>query len=86
MLSDLLIGGSTDHDENAAALVALLNEWGSGLAYADRIAHLRDGLLSSDTVADDADADTLQGQGDLDWFWANESIDSTDRSAGEQLN
>jgi type VI protein secretion system component Hcp len=96
---DLLIGGTTDYDANPAALEAILAEWRrTGVSYADRISHLRDGapggrngtfLLNAATVHDDAAVDTLFGEGDTDWFFARLSGPHQDRikdlAAGEVL-
>ena len=95
-LGDLLIGGSTDHDADVAALQAIMAEWSRGdLGYADRIDHLRGTvagglnggvLLNDTTVSDDADRDKMQGREDLDWFWGDVAIDDLDIAADEQLN
>ena len=74
---DILLGGTTDHDDNAAALVAILTEWTSGNSYETRVANIRDGLgqsdgfsLSSDVTAfDDGVVDELFGGGNQDWFF-----------------
>ena len=83
---DILIGGTTDHSGNIAALNAIMAEWGSGHAYATRIAVLRDSgvlagtvKLNGNTVHNDAGvADTLTGAADRDWFFqsANDVLDA----------
>jgi Ca2+-binding RTX toxin-like protein len=88
---NLLIAATTSHDNNLAALSALLNEWKSSVAYSLRVAHLRGTtsgglngsfLLSnspSDTLFDDALLDTLTGNSAQDWFLASTSDLLTDR-------
>jgi len=78
---DILIGGTTDWDTNAAALAAVLAEWGRTDAdYATRIAHLMNGgglnvtmngnvLLNSSTVHSDGMTNYLFGGAGLDWFF-----------------
>jgi Ca2+-binding RTX toxin-like protein len=64
---DLLLANRTAHDDNAAALDAILREWGRrDLGYAVRHAHLTTGgglngaaLLNASTVLDDRAADYL---------------------------
>jgi hypothetical protein len=73
---DILIGSSTSWDTNLAALKVILAEWARTDAdYATRINPLRNGgglndsyLLNTSTVFDDFTADTLKGDGGLDWF------------------
>jgi hypothetical protein len=75
---DILIGGATDYDNNAAALAALLAEWGrTDIDYSTRIAHLTGSLsgglngsyfLNSSTVHDNGQADNLYGGPGADWF------------------
>src|SRR5439155_975818 len=55
---DILIGGTTDYDNNAAALAAFLAEWGSADSYATRVANLSASLNPS-TVHDNGLADKL---------------------------
>src|SRR5206468_2096973 len=77
----ILIGGTTDHDEQEAALDAILREWARGdLSYGQRVAHLlgsvRGGLNGADTLSasrvhnDHAD-DVLKGGAALDLFFAS---------------
>jgi hypothetical protein len=80
---DILIGGSTDHDQHAAALLAIMAEWEQAdVSYATRVAHLVGGgkgknaggglnvpyLLNSSTVHDDGASDELEGGPGTDWF------------------
>jgi Ca2+-binding RTX toxin-like protein len=77
---DILINGTTSYDGNATSLTSLMAEWKrTDLAYAQRIDHLMGtvpgGLngsakLTSATVTDDTDVDSLTGNDGLDWFWA----------------
>jgi Ca2+-binding RTX toxin-like protein len=82
---DLLFGGPTAYDNDDAALNDIWAEWTrTDLAYADRIATLRTGtssgyVLDATTVFEDADADLLYGEGDLDWFWGTDGLDVMDR-------
>jgi len=80
---DVLIAGHTSYDANLAALNALRSEWISCRNYATRVNNLRTGggltagykLIGDDgttqTVFNDNDIDTLDGEKDLDVFWAN---------------
>jgi autotransporter-associated beta strand protein len=99
---DILIGGTTNFDSNHAALMSILSEWQrTDKTYAQRISDLKNGgglngtnkLIWGTTVHDDAVADTLTGNGGLDWFFANLGpggvLDHiTDRNTGglEQVN
>jgi hypothetical protein len=92
---DLLVAGTTAHDANWTALLALEREWSRQDAdFPTRIRHLRLGgglnggyLLNTSTVFDDGVADTLTGGPGFDWFWANANQDHTDLTPGEdQLN
>ncbi|MCI0640404.1 MAG: PKD domain-containing protein, partial [Gemmataceae bacterium] len=74
---DVLVGNSTAHDNDLAALLALMAEWGRTDAdYATRAGHLTGtsgGLnggvyLNSSTIADDGAQDELYGEGGLDLF------------------
>ena len=94
---DLLIAGTTNFDANNAALQNIMDEWArTDATYSERIDHLKGTtagglngatLITNATVADDTDVDTLEGQEDLDWFWA-QLTDNLDRDLGngEQLN
>jgi hypothetical protein len=77
---DILIGGTTDYDNNVVALLSLSAEWGQpGESYATRINHLMSGgglngphLLNSSTVHDNGVVDTLYGGGPgLNWYFAH---------------
>jgi Ca2+-binding RTX toxin-like protein len=97
---DILIGGSTVHDSNLAALDAILAKWTSGNAYAPRINNLRQGgglngavvlRVPTDpgaggpTVFDDAAPDALRGRTGVDWFFATLLSDLlVDRNAGTE--
>jgi Ca2+-binding RTX toxin-like protein len=89
---DVLIDGPTTHDANIAALVAILAEWSSAKAYADRVQNLINGggagprlngsfFISPQTTRDDRRADMLYGELGQDWFPRNEALDA---EAGEQ--
>ena len=65
---DILIGGTTAHDGDNAALLAILGEWTSGHSYDTRIANIHGGLngvpaLDSTTVLDDGAVDRLLVRG-----------------------
>lgn len=75
--------------------LAILQKWtDTSLSYNSRVNVLRNGYtfksetveLSTDTVFDDYDADTLDGAGGRDWFWFDRG-DATDRqsSMGEWM-
>jgi Ca2+-binding RTX toxin-like protein len=75
---DILVGGTTAHDANEAALSAIMAEWTSSADYQTRIDHLRgtttgglngDVVLDVSTVFDDLTLDRLHGGGGLDWFF-----------------
>ncbi|MBX3411751.1 MAG: PKD domain-containing protein [Pirellulales bacterium] len=78
---DLLISDKTIFDLNAAALLAIHNEWTSAGSYEDRIAHLTGTpggangtiyLIPGTTLFDDGEIDHLTGGAtDLDWFLYN---------------
>jgi autotransporter-associated beta strand protein len=75
---DLLIGGSTRHDDHIAALDAILAEWGrTDLNRRERQEHLRGGepgglngpyLLDDDSLIDDGAFDLLIGNRKRDWL------------------
>jgi Ca2+-binding RTX toxin-like protein len=77
---DILIGGTTAYDNNAAALAAILAEWSrTDIDYSTRIAHLTGNmsgglngsyLLNSSTVHGNGLADNLYGGPGMDWFLA----------------
>ena len=77
---DILIGGTTAYDNNAAALAALLAEWGrTDIDYTTRIAHLNGSsggglngtyLLNTSTIYSNGLADNLYGGAGLDWYFA----------------
>ena len=75
---DIMIGGYTVHDNNEAALIAIMREWGrTDETYAQRVANLQNGgglnggvKLNALTVLDDGVVDTLSGSSGSDWFFA----------------
>ncbi|MFO0843955.1 MAG: hypothetical protein U0797_16415 [Gemmataceae bacterium] len=89
---DILIAGGTAYDlqPNAAALVAVMNQWTrTDLGYASRVANLAQGIgaprLSRASVASNHASNTVQGGLALDWIFANLMRDRTDRVAPEVL-
>ena len=74
---DLIIAGSTAHDGDVAALLALSAEWASKTAIDARINNLRSGgglnggtiLQAQVTVFDDSAIDLIDGKGAKDWIF-----------------
>jgi hypothetical protein len=67
----ILIGGTTDYDNNAVALAAFLAEWSSSDSYATRVSILS-ASLNATTVHDNGKADSLYGNGGAvldDWYF-----------------
>ncbi len=72
---DIVIGSLTVHDNDLAALNAIMLEWTpTSVLYTDRIANLAS-LLGASTVIDDDELDVLRGGRNLDWFLADLSDD-----------
>jgi hypothetical protein len=73
---DILIGGTTDYDSDAAALLALLDEWTQPTDIDTRIDHLTSGgglnlgylLQPNETVHSDDEENELRGGSQSDWF------------------
>lgn len=83
---DLLVGGTTVHELNRVALSSIADEWLSADGYASRTANLRATLLiSGTTVLDDAENDTIGGDADRDWFFAQPG-EVLDLAADEELD
>jgi uncharacterized delta-60 repeat protein len=81
---DLIIAGTTDHDADLGALIAIQDEWISKAHVNTRISHLRNGgglngsvLLrgssfgAAATVFDDSAIDVINGQGAKDWLFVH---------------
>jgi Ca2+-binding RTX toxin-like protein len=71
---DILIAGTTAHDTDDVALLAILAEWNSGDDYATRTTRLRTGaagvtLAAGTTVFNDSSLDTLTGNAGEDWIF-----------------
>jgi RTX calcium-binding nonapeptide repeat (4 copies) len=86
---DLLIGGTTAHDNNIAALLQILAEWTSTDDYATRTDKLRNGTgglpkLDTTTVLDRG-RHPVGNQG-LDWFFTGLGDQLPDRLSAEQVN
>jgi len=88
----ILIGGTTDYDNNAAALASVLAEWSSNSDYSTRIAHLMgtmsgglngSNFLNATTVHDNGMADTLVGGSGMDWFFAGMTDILKNQASGE---
>jgi hypothetical protein len=98
--NDILIAGYTDYDTsslaNDVALEAILTEWQSADSYTTRISKIKAGVggakfVWGTTVHDNStsNANKLTGAdepGAHNWFFANLSHTTTNRSTGEQLN
>ena len=64
---DVLIGGTTAHDNDTTALHNILTQWSSSLGFNARIAALSD-ELNIDSVFSDAVRDELFGSSGRNWF------------------
>jgi uncharacterized repeat protein (TIGR01451 family) len=64
---DILIGGRTAHDENHAALAAIMAAWYSSAPFQARVGSLS-GRINSSTVLDDGVRDRLSGGAGRDWY------------------
>jgi Ca2+-binding RTX toxin-like protein len=94
---DILVGGATSHDNNDAALMAILAEWTSVNSYALRVSNIRGTtttglnnpffLTALGTVGNDGSLDALTGGASLDWFLNPLGADTiTDLAGGETVN
>jgi len=82
---DVLVAGGTIHDQNVAALNAVMAEWGTALPYASRVDHLLYGgglnggtLLNPAAYVNDAGLNTLTGASGLDLFYGSKTQDAHD--------
>jgi Ca2+-binding RTX toxin-like protein len=92
---DILIGGTTAYDNNAAALAAVLAEWSrTDIDYTTRIAHLTGNmsgglngsyLLKAGTVQGNGLADNLYGGPGMDWYFAGMMDVISNKTAGEMV-
>jgi hypothetical protein len=84
----ILINGTTEYDDDLAALELILQTWSDpNLSHAARVALIESGLGSdsvrlstkdaSRTVFDDAEADRLVGKAGQNWFFAELGVDKT---------
>lgn len=89
---DILIAGITIHDDDRAAIDAILAEWSRDLPYAQRVEHLLNGgglngdtLLDRDSFRCNGGSNTLSGTDGLDLFYGSLSRDGHDwqQSLGE---
>ena len=82
---DILIGGTTIHDQNATNLNAIRDIWTSSADYNTRVQALRTGLLNDDAgaVSSNGQQNTLFGQGGLDLFFTAQ--DANDAIEGEEF-
>jgi Ca2+-binding RTX toxin-like protein len=93
---DILIGGTTAFDNNAAALAAVLAEWGrTDIDYTTRMSHLNGSLsgglngayyLNTSTVHGNSLADNLYGGAGMDWYLAGLADVFFNKSAGEVVS
>jgi uncharacterized delta-60 repeat protein len=86
----ILIGGTTDYDNNVTALAAFLTEWTSTDDYATRIASLSNSLHADmpgmpATVHDNHMADNLYGGTGMDWFFRGMMDVINNQTAGEMV-
>ncbi len=86
---DLLIGGTTDYDQYAEALDAIVQEWSSRSSYARKVSRLRAGNgvppLNESTVQDDDERDLLFGGLGRDWFFDGTWDVLADRNPFEKI-
>ena len=86
---DLLIAVTTDYDLNPAALTAILAEWartdGINADYASRVTNLTNGTngapilnVTLPTVRSNGGGNTLLGNAERDFFFANSDLDTLD--------
>ena len=73
--SDILIGGTTDHDDNDKALMAIMDEWTRPASRAERTRNLRTGVgpgrafaLNTHTVHGEGAADSVLSDDEDDWI------------------
>jgi endonuclease/exonuclease/phosphatase family metal-dependent hydrolase len=91
---DILIGGTTTHDANRAALLAIMSEWNATRPIDLRIANLQNGgglnamfrLKKGDTVQDDAARDVLFSGPGGDWFLRFASDLAADRTSADRVS
>ena len=99
---DLLFGGWTLYDDYVESLTLIMAEWNSGRDYGTRVANLRTGSgavlngtgvklsesgASQSVFNNDGEKDSLKGDSDLDWFFAELGQDKITRKNGfEKLN
>ena len=90
----ILIGGTTLHDNNPDALLAVMSEWGSSRSFSDRVKRLRSGvgpnrsvfLRLNESVFDDLLQDRLIGGRGKDWFLAFGTDSVENFGAGDVRN
>jgi hypothetical protein len=92
---DILIGGTTAYDNNAAALAAILAEWTSSDDYATRMARLTGStggmniingtyyFLNDSPLKGNNLADNLYGGAGLDWYFAAMADVLVNKTSGE---
>ena len=76
---DIVIGGTTAHDGDMAALLAILDEWTSNDSFDVRVQKLTNGTgglpaLNDTTVMDDGVRDILFGGPDQDWVFHESAV------------
>ncbi len=96
---ELLIGGTTNYDNNAKALAAVMRAWATDKTFEQRCSLLEKGFTDptagfiqvkqrsksspKGTVLDDSARDILYGRSDPDWFFGF-GKDETDRGAADR--
>jgi Ca2+-binding RTX toxin-like protein len=88
---DILVAGTTDYDQTAAALYQVLLQWAqAGASFEARVAGLKAATnpvrLTEGTVHDDHAADVLTGDAGQDWFIFNQDGDGGARDTAADLN
>ena len=91
--ADLLLGGSTSIDDDAALVSLIMAEWSSSNTYIERVNNLRDGsgtpgggvngmLYLPGIYTNDTQNDDVTGGGSRDYFWALQA-EILDQAANE---
>jgi Ca2+-binding RTX toxin-like protein len=93
---DILIGGATVHDNNEAALAAIMGEWASARSFRDRVDRLEAGVTDptaglvqlkfGTTVLGDAARNVLFGGSGSDWFFASPLDSVRDRTRDDRTS
>jgi uncharacterized delta-60 repeat protein len=91
---DMLVGSATIHDDDAAALELLMQEWQRAIAYGTRVRHLLGtlggglngaALLNGAAIQNDSAVDMFSGNQGLDWFLRHAGERTPDRTGTERV-